>query len=68
MIKHDRCAEFEKRILELENKLIDSESDWVKMRHVADRVHDENKKLKEENIILMAELDDTRKQLERVLV
>jgi hypothetical protein len=38
------------------------------MRHVADRVHDENKKLKEENIILMAELDDTRKQLEKALV
>lgn len=68
MIKHDKCAEFEKRILDLENKIIDFELDWVKMRVIADKVHDENKKLKEENIILMAELDDTRKQLEKALV
>jgi hypothetical protein len=68
MIKHDKCAEFEKRILDLENKLIDFESDWLKMRVIADKVHDENKKLKEENIILMAELDDIRKQLEKALV
>jgi hypothetical protein len=68
MIKHDKCAEFEKRILDLENKLIDFELDWVKMRVIADKVHDENKKLKEENIILVAELDDTRKRLEKALV
>ena len=68
MIKHDKCAEFEKRILDLENKLIDFELDWVKMRDLADKVYDENKKLKEENIILMAELDDTRKRLEKALV
>lgn len=61
MIKHDKCAEFEKRILELEkfNKDLNDE---------CQKYYDRIQLLKEENIILMAELDDTRKQLEKALV
>jgi len=61
MIKHDKCGEFEARIVELEktNRDLDDQ---------AQKYYDRLQLLKEENLILMAELDDARKQLEKSLV
>ena len=61
MIKHDKCGEFEARIVELEkiNRDLDDQ---------AQKYYDRLQSLKEENLILMAELDDARKQLEKSLV
>lgn len=61
MIKHDKCAEFEARILELEKTIKDLNEQAQKYY---DRLQDKN----EENIILMAELEDARKLLEKALV
>lgn len=60
MIKHDKCAEFEAKVLELEkiNKDLNDQ---------AQKYYDRLQLVKEENLILMAELDDARRQLEKAL-
>ena len=61
MILHDKCAEFEAKILELEETIKD-------LNNQAQKYYDRLQLVKEENLILMAELEDARKQLERALV
>jgi len=61
VILHDKCAEFEAKILELEETIKD-------LNNQAQKYYDRLQLVKEENLILMAELEDARKQLERALV
>jgi len=61
MLRHDRCGEFEAKILELEKIIKEQEEQLVKY-------YDRLQAVLEENIILTAELDDTIRKLERALV
>jgi hypothetical protein len=61
MIKHDKCEEFENKILDLEKFIIDQ-------NYQLDIMYDRLQLKIEECIILVAELDDARNQLEKALV
>ena len=61
MLKHDKCEEFENKILDLEKIIIDQ-------NYQLDVMYDRLQSKIEECIILVAELEDARKQLEKALV